>query len=58
MLFILSLAAVMLALAATGLGFEQALILSISALSNHRAIGRRGRGGADRLHHAQRCREA
>jgi trk system potassium uptake protein TrkH len=33
MLFILSLAAVMLALAATGLGFEQALILSIAALT-------------------------
>jgi trk system potassium uptake protein TrkH len=33
MLFILSLAAVMLALAATGLGFEEALILSVAALS-------------------------
>jgi trk system potassium uptake protein TrkH len=33
MLFVLSLAAVMIALAATGLGFEQALILAISALS-------------------------
>ncbi len=33
MLFILSLAAVMLALAATGLGFEEALILSVSALT-------------------------
>jgi trk system potassium uptake protein TrkH len=33
MLFILSLAAVMLALSATGLGFEQALILAIAALS-------------------------
>jgi trk system potassium uptake protein TrkH len=33
MLFIVTLAAVMLALAATGLGFEQALILSIAALS-------------------------
>jgi trk system potassium uptake protein TrkH len=33
MLFILTLAAVMLALAATGLGFEQALILSVAALS-------------------------
>jgi hypothetical protein len=33
MLFILTLAAVMLALAATGLGFEEALILSVAALS-------------------------
>jgi trk system potassium uptake protein TrkH len=33
MLFILSMAAVMLGLAATGLGFEEALILSISALT-------------------------
>jgi trk system potassium uptake protein TrkH len=33
MLFILSLAAVMLALAATGLDFEEALILSVAALS-------------------------
>lgn len=33
MLFVVSLAAVMLALAATGLDFEQALILAISALS-------------------------
>jgi trk system potassium uptake protein TrkH len=33
MLFILTLAAVMLALAATGLGFEQALVLSVAALS-------------------------
>jgi trk system potassium uptake protein TrkH len=33
MLFILSLGAVMLALAATGLGFEEALILSVAALT-------------------------
>jgi hypothetical protein len=33
MLFIVTLAAVMLALAATGLGFEAALILAIAALS-------------------------
>jgi trk system potassium uptake protein TrkH len=33
MLFILTLAAVMLALAATGLDFEEALILAVAALS-------------------------
>jgi trk system potassium uptake protein TrkH len=57
MLFILTLAAVMLALAATGLGFRGGADSVGRGAQHHRTARRSGRGGADQLHRAQRSGE-